>query len=79
MVGTSPDLGSPSSLTAQLGGRPLRPTSPTPALLRGACYRRGKLYIRLGKKAQARTDLGAVIADDPTYLGAREVLESITQ
>jgi tetratricopeptide (TPR) repeat protein len=54
----------------------LRSKKRNPELLREARYRRGKLYIRSGKKAQGRKDLGAVVAEDPAYKDARQELEA---
>lgn len=46
------------------------------ALLKQARYRRGKLYIKLGKKAQGRKDLGRVYADDPSFEDVAEMLQA---
>jgi len=44
-------------------------------LLKRARYGRGRLYIKLGKKAQGRKDLGRVYADDPNFADVAELLQ----
>jgi tetratricopeptide (TPR) repeat protein len=44
-------------------------------LLKEARYGRGRLYLKLGKKAQGKKDLGRVYADDPNYPGVSEFLQ----
>jgi tetratricopeptide (TPR) repeat protein len=43
-------------------------------LLKRARYARGRLYLRLGKKAQGRKDLSRVYADDPSFEGVADLL-----
>jgi tetratricopeptide (TPR) repeat protein len=45
-------------------------------LLKRARYQRGRLYLKLGKKAQGKKDLGRVYADEPGYLDVAQLLES---
>lgn len=52
----------------------LRSKKRDPELLKWARYDRGKLYLRLGKKAAGKRDLGAVYADDPNYRDVKELL-----
>lgn len=44
-------------------------------LLKQARYGRGRLYLKLGKKAQGRKDLGRVYADDPGYEDVADLLK----
>jgi tetratricopeptide (TPR) repeat protein len=44
-------------------------------LLKQARYRRGRLYLKLGKNSQAKKDLGRVYADDPDYEDVAELLK----
>lgn len=44
-------------------------------LLKQARYGRGRLYLKMGKKAQGRKDLGQVYADDPSFADVARLLE----
>ena len=44
-------------------------------LLKQARYRRGRLYLKLGKNSQGKKDLGKVYADDPDYEDVAELLK----
>lgn len=46
-----------------------------PELLREARYRRGRLYLKMGKHKQATTDLSRVYAEDPDYKDVARILE----
>ena len=45
-------------------------------LLKAARYARGRLYLRMGKKAQGRKDLERVYADDPKFEDVAELLQA---
>lgn len=46
-------------------------------LLREARYARAQVYLRLGKRSQAKRDLSSVMADDPGYRDVRTLLEEM--
>ncbi|MDX6580996.1 MAG: hypothetical protein QOI10_180 [Solirubrobacterales bacterium] len=45
-------------------------------LLKRARYGRGRLYLKLGKNAQAKKDLGRVYADDPSFMDVAQLPEA---
>jgi tetratricopeptide (TPR) repeat protein len=55
----------------------LRSKKRNPDLLKEARYRRGRLYLTMGKKAQGKRDLAQVYADDPDFADVAEILGSI--
>jgi tetratricopeptide (TPR) repeat protein len=54
----------------------LRSPKRHPELLKEARYRRGKLQLRIGKRAQGKRDLAQVYADDPDYRDVVQLLEA---
>jgi tetratricopeptide (TPR) repeat protein len=53
----------------------LRSKKRSDELLKRARYGRGRLYLKLGKRAQGRKDLARVYADDPGFENVAELLQ----
>jgi tetratricopeptide (TPR) repeat protein len=47
-------------------------------LLKEARYNRGKLYVKVGKRAMAKRDLGRLYGEDPDYEDVADLLASLT-
>ena len=58
-------------------GDALRSKKRNEELLNRARYGRGKLYIKMGKKAQGKKDLGRLYADDPGYADVASLLQKL--
>lgn len=54
----------------------LRRKNANAELLRETRYRRGLAYLAVGKKAMARRDLAAVVAEEPEYRDAKQLLNA---
>ena len=55
----------------------LKTTKRDHELLWWARYRRAAAYLRLGRKASARTDLARIYAENPTYADVAQQLASL--